>query len=84
LRLFRFHPFGFFGTVLRSIHTEFLDRWSANREEARSERERLKTAQSIEIHKPADFRWGARNCSTSAVIASMSAAIPLSNRKTLS
>jgi nitronate monooxygenase/enoyl-[acyl-carrier protein] reductase II len=31
-----------FGTVLRSIHTEFLDRWSANREEARRERERLK------------------------------------------
>ena len=30
-----------FGTVLRSIHTEFLDRWSANREEARRERERL-------------------------------------------
>jgi nitronate monooxygenase/enoyl-[acyl-carrier protein] reductase II len=32
-----------FGTVLRSIHTEFLDRWSANREEARRERERLKS-----------------------------------------
>jgi NAD(P)H-dependent flavin oxidoreductase YrpB (nitropropane dioxygenase family) len=31
-----------FGTVLRSIHTEFLDRWSANREEARRERDRLK------------------------------------------
>jgi Nitronate monooxygenase len=31
-----------FGTVLRSIHTEFLDRWSANREEARRERESLK------------------------------------------
>ena len=30
-----------FGTVLRSIHTEFLDRWSANREEARRERKRL-------------------------------------------
>jgi enoyl-[acyl-carrier protein] reductase II len=32
-----------FGTVLRSIHTEFLDHWSANREEAQRERERLKT-----------------------------------------
>jgi hypothetical protein len=32
-----------FGTVLRSIHTAFLDRWSAAREEARRERERLKT-----------------------------------------
>jgi nitronate monooxygenase/enoyl-[acyl-carrier protein] reductase II len=31
-----------FGTVLRSIHTEFLDRWSANRKEARRECERLK------------------------------------------
>ena len=31
-----------FGTVLRSIRTEFLDRWSANREEARRERDRLK------------------------------------------
>ena len=31
-----------FGTVLRSIHTEFLDHWSANREEARRERQRLK------------------------------------------
>jgi enoyl-[acyl-carrier protein] reductase II len=30
-----------FGTVLRSIRTEFLDRWSADREEARRERERL-------------------------------------------
>ena len=32
-----------FGTVLRSIHTEFLDRWSANRDEARRDRDRLKT-----------------------------------------
>jgi enoyl-[acyl-carrier protein] reductase II len=32
-----------FGTVLRSIHTEFLDRWSANRDEARRARDRLKT-----------------------------------------
>ena len=32
-----------FGTVLRSIHTEFLDHWTANREEAQRERERLKT-----------------------------------------
>jgi enoyl-[acyl-carrier protein] reductase II len=32
-----------FGTVLRSIHTEFLDHWSANRDEARRECERLKT-----------------------------------------
>ena len=31
-----------FGTVLRSIHTEFLDRWSTHREEARREHERLK------------------------------------------
>jgi enoyl-[acyl-carrier protein] reductase II len=31
-----------FGTVLRSIHTTFLDHWSAAREEARRERERLK------------------------------------------
>jgi nitronate monooxygenase/enoyl-[acyl-carrier protein] reductase II len=31
-----------FGTVLRSIHTEFLDQWTANREEARHESERLK------------------------------------------
>jgi enoyl-[acyl-carrier protein] reductase II len=30
-----------FGTVLRSIHTTFLDHWSAAREEARRERERL-------------------------------------------
>jgi nitronate monooxygenase/enoyl-[acyl-carrier protein] reductase II len=31
-----------FGTVLRSIHTPFLDEWSAKREAARRERERLK------------------------------------------
>jgi len=31
-----------FGTVLRSIHTEFLDRWSTHREEARREREQLR------------------------------------------
>jgi enoyl-[acyl-carrier protein] reductase II len=31
-----------FGTVLRSIHTPFLDHWSAAREEARREHERLK------------------------------------------
>jgi enoyl-[acyl-carrier protein] reductase II len=31
-----------FGTVLRSIHTPFLDQWSAAREEARREHERLR------------------------------------------
>jgi nitronate monooxygenase/enoyl-[acyl-carrier protein] reductase II len=31
-----------FGTVLRSIRTEFLDHWSVNRDEARRERDRLK------------------------------------------
>jgi nitronate monooxygenase/enoyl-[acyl-carrier protein] reductase II len=31
-----------FGTVLRSLHTEFIDEWSAKRDEARRERERLK------------------------------------------
>jgi nitronate monooxygenase/enoyl-[acyl-carrier protein] reductase II len=30
-----------FQTVLRSLHTAFLDEWSANREEARRERDRL-------------------------------------------
>jgi nitronate monooxygenase/enoyl-[acyl-carrier protein] reductase II len=32
-----------FGTVLRSIHTAFLDEWTANREEARRERDRLRS-----------------------------------------
>jgi len=32
-----------FGTVLRSIHTEFLDHWTANRDEARQDRDRLRT-----------------------------------------
>jgi enoyl-[acyl-carrier protein] reductase II len=32
---------GGYGTVLRSLHTPFIDKWSANREEARRERERL-------------------------------------------
>ena len=31
-----------FGTVLRSIHTAFLDEWTAKREEARRERDRLR------------------------------------------
>src|SRR5580704_9665939 len=31
-----------FGTVLRSLHTAFLDEWSAKREEARRERDRLR------------------------------------------
>jgi enoyl-[acyl-carrier protein] reductase II len=31
-----------FGTVLRSLHTDFLDEWSTKREEARRERERLR------------------------------------------
>jgi len=31
-----------FGTVLRSLHTPFLDEWSAKREEARRESEKLK------------------------------------------
>src|SRR5262245_29091377 len=31
-----------FGTVLRSIHTAFLDEWGANREEARRQRDRLR------------------------------------------
>lgn len=30
-----------FGTVLRSLHTDFLDEWSAKRDEARDERARL-------------------------------------------
>ena len=30
-----------FGTVLRSLHTDFLDEWSAKRDEARGERDRL-------------------------------------------
>jgi enoyl-[acyl-carrier protein] reductase II len=32
-----------FGTVLRSIHTAFLDEWTAKREEARQERDRLRS-----------------------------------------
>jgi nitronate monooxygenase/enoyl-[acyl-carrier protein] reductase II len=31
-----------FGTVLRSLHTEFLDEWSTKREEARRDRDRLR------------------------------------------
>ena len=31
-----------FGTVLRSLHTPFLDEWSAKREEARRDRDRLR------------------------------------------
>ncbi len=31
-----------FGTVLRSIHTSFLDEWTAKREEARRDRDRLR------------------------------------------
>ena len=31
-----------FGTVLRSLHTDFLDEWGAKRNEARRERERLR------------------------------------------
>jgi enoyl-[acyl-carrier protein] reductase II len=31
-----------FGTVLRSLHTDFIDEWSAKRDEARRERERLR------------------------------------------
>ncbi len=31
-----------FGTVLRSLHTAFLDEWSSKREEARRERDRLR------------------------------------------
>ena len=31
-----------YGTVLRSLHTAFLDEWSAKREEARRERDRLR------------------------------------------
>jgi len=32
-----------FGTVLRSLRTDFLDEWSAKRDEARRQRERLRT-----------------------------------------
>jgi enoyl-[acyl-carrier protein] reductase II len=32
-----------FGTVLRSLHTDFIDEWSAKRDEARRERERLRS-----------------------------------------
>ena len=32
-----------FGTVLRSIRTAFLDEWTAKREEARRERDRLRS-----------------------------------------
>src|SRR5215813_10764520 len=32
-----------FGTVLRSLHTDFLDEWSGKREEARRERDRLRS-----------------------------------------
>jgi nitronate monooxygenase/enoyl-[acyl-carrier protein] reductase II len=39
-----------FGTVLRSLHTPFLDEWSGKREEARRERERLR-AQVIATHQ---------------------------------
>lgn len=31
-----------FGTVLRSLHTDFLDEWTAKRDEARRERDRLR------------------------------------------
>jgi len=31
-----------YGTVLRSLHTEFVDEWTAKREEARRDRDRLK------------------------------------------
>jgi enoyl-[acyl-carrier protein] reductase II len=31
-----------FGTVLRSLHTDFLDEWAAKRDEARRERDRLR------------------------------------------
>src|SRR6516165_1666743 len=37
-------------------------------------------ARSIETHKPGDFRCGVRNRSTSAVIARISASIPVANR----
>jgi enoyl-[acyl-carrier protein] reductase II len=33
-----------FATVLRSLHTDFLDEWSSKREQARRERERLRNA----------------------------------------
>jgi nitronate monooxygenase/enoyl-[acyl-carrier protein] reductase II len=39
-----------FGTVLRSLHTSFLDEWSAKREEARRERDRLRE-QVIGTHR---------------------------------
>lgn len=34
---------GGYGTVLRSLHTPFMDEWGTKREEARRERERLWT-----------------------------------------
>jgi enoyl-[acyl-carrier protein] reductase II len=36
-----------FGTVLRSLHTDFLDEWSAKRDEARRERERERLRNQI-------------------------------------
>jgi enoyl-[acyl-carrier protein] reductase II len=39
-----------FGTVLRSLHTPFLDEWGAKREEARRERDRLR-GQVIVTHQ---------------------------------
>ena len=39
-----------YGTVLRSLHTPFLDEWSAKREEARRERDRLR-AHVVSTHQ---------------------------------
>ena len=39
-----------FGTVLRSLHTPFLDEWSGKREEARRDRDRLREA-SLATHQ---------------------------------
>src|ERR1700730_6518111 len=39
-----------FGTVLRSLHTRFLDEWSGKREEARRDRDRLR-AEILATHQ---------------------------------
>ena len=39
-----------YNTVLRSLHTEFLDEWSSKREEARRERDRLR-AHIVSTHQ---------------------------------
>ena len=51
-----------YGTVLRSLHTPFIDEWSTKREEARRERERL-WADITASHRRAD---ATRHCSKQA------------------